>query len=47
MSECADILLLKEAMHPFVFTTDCDYYGSWKQNCISYIVGKSGNLVVN
>ncbi len=27
-------------MHHLVFTTDCDDYGSWKQNCINYIVGK-------
>ena len=40
MLDCGDILSLKEQMHHLVFTTDCDDYGSWKQNCINYIVGK-------
>ncbi len=47
MLDCGDILSLKEMMHQLVFTTDCDDYGSWKQNCINYIVGKLGILGIH
>ena len=47
MLGCGDILLLKEVMHHLVFTTDCDDYGSWKQNCINYIVGKLWSVGIN
>ncbi len=43
MLDCVDILSLKEQMHHLVLTTDCDDYGSWKKNCINYIVGKLRN----
>ncbi len=39
MLDCEDIPSLKEVMHDLVFTTDCDDYGSWKQNYINIIVG--------
>ncbi len=35
--DCVDILSLKDQMYHLVLTTDCDDYGSWKQNCINYI----------
>ncbi len=45
MLDCGDILLLKDMMH-LVFTTDRDNYGSWKQNCINYVVGCNGHIDV-